>query len=135
MAGKIILGKQIRLNFLRSTRLLYKILPTSLGACQNQPFILFIRHILGETVLWGAVFIIQTSDRMHFFTIFQASLHSFNIQDHRSTRGLLAKPFKKFSKSPLRPAGSHFWQAPNLHWTLIELRFYIRKNLLCLFFI
>ena len=34
----------------------------------NQPFILFIHHIWGETVLWGAVFIIQTSDRMQYFT-------------------------------------------------------------------
>ena len=33
----------------------------------NQPFILFIHHIWGETVLWGAVFIIQTSDRMQYF--------------------------------------------------------------------
>jgi len=55
---------------------------------------------------------------------------------------LLAKTFKKFSKSPLRLAGSHFWQAPNLQGelsvferTLIELRFNIIKNLLCLFFI
>ena len=31
-----------------------------------------------------------------------------NIQNHRSTRGLLAKPFKKFQKTPIRPAGSHF---------------------------
>ena len=76
-----------------------------------------------------------TPYRMHFFTIFQARLHSFNIKDHWSTRGLLAKSFKTFSKSPLRPAGSHFWQAPNLHWTLIELSFNIIKNLLCLFFI
>ena len=45
-------------------------------------------------------------------------------------RGLLAKPFKKFPKSPIRPAGSHFWRAPNLQWTLIELRFNIIKNLL-----
>ena len=30
----------------------------------NQPFILFIHHIWGETIPWGAVFIIQTSDRM-----------------------------------------------------------------------
>ena len=46
----------------------------------NQHFILFIHHIWGETVLWGAVFIIQTSDKMHYFTIFQDKLHSFNIQ-------------------------------------------------------
>ena len=26
---------------------------------------------------------------MQYFTIFQDKLHSFNIQDHRSTRGLL----------------------------------------------
>ena len=45
-------------------------------------------------------------------------------------RGLLAKPFKKFPKSPIRPAGSHFWRAPNLQWRLIELRFNIIKNLL-----
>ena len=78
----------------------------------NQPFILFIHHIWGETVPWGAVFIIQTSDRMQYFTILQYKLHSFNIQNDRSTRGLLAKPSKKFPKSPIRLAGSHFWQAP-----------------------
>ena len=26
-------------------------------------------------------------------------------------RGLLAKPFQKFSQSPIRPAGSHFYSA------------------------
>ena len=68
------------------------------------------------------------------FTIFQDKLHSFSIQDHRSTRGLLAKPFKKFPKSPIRPAGSNFWQAPNLQRNF-KLLFNIIKNLLCLFFI
>ena len=48
--------------------------------------------------------------------------------------GLLAKPFKKFPKSPIRRTSSHFWRATNLHWTLLELRFNIIKNLLCLFF-
>ena len=98
----------------------------------NQPFMLFIHHIWRETVLWGAVFIIQISDRMQYFTILQYKLHSFNIQDDRSTRGLLAKPLKKFPKSPIRPAGSQqFWQAPN-EWTIIELHFNTVKNLLCL---
>ena len=64
----------------------------------SQPFILFIHHIWIETVPWGAVFIIQTSDRMQYFTILQYTLHSFNIQDDRSTRGLLEKPLKKNSK-------------------------------------
>ena len=101
----------------------------------KQPFTLFIHHIGGERVLWGAVFIMQTSDKMQYFTICLDKLHLFNIQDHRSTRGLLAKPFKKFPKSPIRPAGSLFWQAPYLSWTLKESRFNIIKNLLYLFFI
>ena len=48
--------------------------------CLNQPLILFIHHIWRETVL----FIIQTSDRMRYFTIFQDKLHSANIQDDQS---------------------------------------------------
>ena len=58
----------------------------------NQPFILFIHHIWGETVL----FIIQTSDRMQYFTIFQDKLHSVNIQDDQSWA--VAKPLKKIYK-------------------------------------
>ena len=44
---------------------------------------------------------------MQYFTIFQDKLHSFNIQDHRSTRGLLIS-------ETVQKAGSNFWQAPNL---------------------
>ena len=41
----------------------------------NQPFISFIHHIWGETVLWRTVFIIQTSDnRMQYFTILRYKL-------------------------------------------------------------
>ena len=68
----------------------------------NQPFISFIHHIWGETVLWGTVFIIQISDRMQYFTILQYKLHSFNIQDVRSLRGLLAK-LLKISKTTRQP--------------------------------
>ena len=97
----------------------------------NQPFIPFIHHIWGETVLWGTVFIIQTSDRMQYFTILQYKLHSFNIQDDRSMHGLLPKPSKKFPKSPIRPTGSHFCSARcgrMFEWTLIELCSNIIKN-------
>ena len=58
----------------------------------NQPFILFIHHIWGETVL----FIIQTSDRMRYFTIFQDKLHSVNIQDDQSWA--FNETFQKISK-------------------------------------
>ena len=70
----------------------------------NQPFMPFIHHIWGETVLWGTVFIMQTLDRKQYFTILRYKLHSFNIKDDGSTRGLLAKPLKKFPKSPIRPS-------------------------------
>ena len=75
----------------------------------NQPFTLFIHYIWGERVLWGAVFIIQTSSKMQYFTIFQDKLNSFTIQDHRSTRGNHSKNFQNH-----QPAGSNFWKAPNL---------------------
>ena len=77
-------GKQIRPNFLCSTSLLYKILPTNL-------FIPFIHHIGGETVL----FITHTSDRMQYFTIFQDKLLSIhetvhkNLQNHLSGQSVL----------------------------------------------
>ena len=64
----------------------------------NQPFILFIHHIWGETVLWGAVFIIQTSDKMQYFTIFQDKLHSFNIQNRTKHAWAFSKTVKKISK-------------------------------------
>ena len=63
---------------------------------------------------------------MQYFTI--ALIQYSEPLNHRSMHGLLAKPFKKFPKSPIRPAGSRFWQAPNLQWTLQELRFNIIKN-------
>ena len=74
---------------------------------------------------------------MQYFTSLQDKLHSFNIQDDRSTRGLLAKPLKKISKSPMRLAGSHFCcaicsECLNEH---IELSSNIVKDLLRLFLI
>ena len=57
-------------------------------------------------------------------------------------RGLLAKPFKKFPKSPNTASRfSQFWQICSasccrvFEWTLIEVLFNIIKNSLCLFFI
>ena len=90
-----------RPSFLRSTNLLYKILPTNLVRV-NQPFIPFIHHICGQTVLWGIVFTIQTSYRMQYFTSLEYKLHSFNIQDDRSTRGLLAKNVRKLTYTASR---------------------------------
>ena len=85
----------------------------------NQSFIIFIYYIWGERLLWGAVFIIQTSYKMQYFPIFfffwQDKLHSFNIQDYRSSRGLLiSQTVQNIYKITYTAAGSNFWQAPNL---------------------
>ena len=71
------LENKSRQIFLRSTGLLYKFLPTNLGVFKPT---FYNFYTWGETVL----FIIQTSDRMQYFTIFQDKLHSVNIQDDQS---------------------------------------------------
>ena len=42
------------------------------------------------------------------FYNFSGQIALIQFSSHRSTRELLAKPLKKFPKSPIRPAGSHF---------------------------
>ena len=78
LENKLLENKSGRIFFLRSTGLRKSC--QQIWECVNQLFILFIHHIWGETVL----FIIQTSDRMRYFTIFQDTLHLVNIQDDQS---------------------------------------------------
>ena len=69
------------------------------------------------------------------FHNFQDKLHSFNIQDHRSTRGLLAKPFKNLRNHLYGKLVLIFDKRKICREILKELRFNIIKDLLCLFFI
>ena len=110
-------GNKIRPNFLRSTSLLYKILPTNLGACKPTFYTICtylrwnsaMRHCSYQTDLGqNALF--------HNFAI-QSAL----IKDDGSKRGLWAKPLTKFPKSSIRAAGSDFCGASsgeslNEHW-------------------
>ena len=75
LENKFLQNKSGRI-FLRLIGLLYKFLPTTLGLCKPT----FYNHIWGETVL----FIIQTSDRVRHFTIFQDKLYLVNIQNDQS---------------------------------------------------
>ena len=79
------LENKSRQIFLRSTGLLYEFFPTNLGD-----------HIWGETVL----FIIQSSHRMRYFTIFQDKLHSVNIRDEPN-RSKISENFQNHPYSQL----------------------------------
>ena len=82
-------------------RQVYKFLPINLYMCvqTNLFFFIYTKSEEKEYYDGGAVFIIQTSYKMQYFTIFQDKLHSFNIQNHRGTRGLLiSETVQKISK-------------------------------------
>ena len=99
--------------FLRSTSLLYKILPTSLGTCKPTFYTFYTSHLR-----WNS-----TMRRCFYHTDLgqNAVFHNFAIQIALIQYSGLSKhpwaftesgPLKKFPKSPIRLAGSHFWQAP-----------------------
>ena len=102
------LRKKTRPTFWRSTSLLCKILPTNLGACKPTFHTIYTSHLRWNSTMRHCFYHTDLGQ----ITILQYKLYSFNIQVDRSTRGLLPKPLKKFLKSPIRLAGSHFWQAP-----------------------
>ena len=111
---------------MRSTGLLYKFLPTNLGVCKPTFYTFYTSHLR-----WNSTF-------YHTDLGQNTAFHNFSMS-RTINRGLLAKPFKKFQKSPIRPAGSHFYSASCqcgrvFEWNLIELSLNIIANLLLLLF-
>ena len=85
--------------FLRSTGLLYKFLQTNLGVCKPTIYTFCTSHLRWNSTIY------------HTYLGQNAVFHKFSRQtapSQYSGRALLAKPFKKFPKSPIRPAGGHF---------------------------
>ena len=95
--------------------------------CVNQPFILFIHHIWGETVL----FIIQTLDRMQCFTLFQEKFHSVNIQEDQSWA--FSENVQKISKITYTASRFSLLTSAKFAVNSLELRLSRIKNLLCFF--
>ena len=92
--------------FRRLDKFTYKILATNLGACKTN--LLYHLYITCEVKQYYEALFLSYRPRR------ESSISQFwntNIQDDRSTRGLLAKQLKKFPKSPVLPAGSHFCSA------------------------
>ena len=99
--------------------------------CANQPFILFYTSSLRRKSTVRCCF-------YHRDLVQNAVFHNFSRQiialiQYFGPHGLLAKPLKKFPKSPIWPAGSNFWHALYLQRNLKELPFNMIKNLLCFF--
>ena len=105
-----------------------------------QTSLLYFLYITSEVKQYYEVLFLSysTLDRMQYFTILRDKLHLFNIQDDRSTHGLLVKPFtKKISKityygQPLLFFDEHQICSAScqvFEWTLTELCFKIIKNL------
>ena len=95
--------------------------------CVNQPFILFIHHIWGETVL----FIIQTSDRMRYFILFQDKLHSVNIQDDQSWS--FSETVQKISKITCTASRFSLSTSAKFALNIDRVTLQHNKNLLCFF--
>ena len=93
----------------------YKLLPINLGACKPI-FYYFLYTTSEEKGYYEARFLSyrpRTKCSISQFFKTNCIYSIFRIIEAR-VDSLLAKPFKKFPKSPTRPAGSNFWQVPNL---------------------
>ena len=95
LKNKLLKFKQIRPNFLLSTSLLYKLLPTSLGTCKPTFYTFYTWHLRWNSTMKRCFYHTDLGQNAVSHN-FATKLHSFNIQDDRSTRGLLARPLKKF---------------------------------------
>ena len=89
-----------------------------------KPTLLYFLYITSEAKQYYEALYLSYRPRTIECSISQFSKTNCTQSIFRTiNRGLLAKPFKKFPKSPIRPAGSHnFWQAPNLQcelWSIV----------------
>ena len=100
----------------------YKFLPINLGACK--PFFNFFLYTTSEEKEYYEALIIQTLYKMQYFTIFEDKLHSFNTQDHRSTRGLL------ISETVQKNVQNHIYGQPVLTFDKRQICEEILKELL-----
>ena len=142
----IAVDKEWKTNSWKTNQAEFFLLSTSLQILANKPgcvqtnllFIFFLYTTSEEKEYYEALFLsyrprTKCSISQFFKTNCIYSIFRTIVAQCR-VNFWLAKPFKKFPKSPIRPAGSNFWQALNLQRNSKELRFNMIKNLLCLFF-
>ena len=105
-------GKKFRPNFLRSTSLLYKILPTNLGACKPTFYIIYTSHLRWNSTMRHCFYHTDLGQNAVF----------------HSTRGLLAKQLKIFPKSPYVYMASRFSLLQSELWSCLINRVTLQHN-------
>ena len=97
-----LLENKLGRTFLRSTSLLYKFLPTDLGVFKNNLlYFLYFLYITSELKQYYLSYRTRTECGISRFFKTNCTQSMFGTIN----RGLLAKPSKKFPKSPICPAG------------------------------
>ena len=126
LENKFLENKSRRI-FLRSTGLLYKLLPTNLGVFKPTFYNFDTSHLRWNSTIY------------HTDLGQNAVFHNFSRQIALSQySGRSSETVQKFPKSLIRPASSRFYRASCqcgrvFEWTLIELRFNIIANLFYFF--
>ena len=98
-------GKKFRPNFLRSTSLLYKILSTNLGSCKPT------LHLRWNSTMRHCFYHTDLGQQNAVFDSFAKQIAIMQYSGRSKHAWALAKPLKKFPKTPIRPAGSDFCSA------------------------
>ena len=105
-------GKKIRPNFLCLTSLLYKILPTNLGACKPTFYIIYTSHLRWNSTMRHCFYHTDLGQQNAVFHNIAIQIAIIQYSGRSQHAWALAKPLKKnFSKSSIRPAGSDFCSA------------------------
>ena len=104
-------GKKFRPNFLRSRSLLYKILPTNLGACKPTFYVIYTSHLRWNSTMKHCFYHTDLGQQNAEFHKFAIQIAIIQYSGRSKHAWALAKPLKKFPKSPIRPAGSDFCSA------------------------
>ena len=119
-------------------RQVYKFLPINLGACKPIFYYYFLYTTSEEKDYYEAPFLsylVQNAVFPHFFFVCKTNcIHSIFRTIEAHVDFWLAKPFKTFPKSPIRPPVLTFDKRQICEEIFKELPFNVMKNLLSLFF-